>query len=98
MKDFFTRMFLDESDRPSSTRFIGAVVILGAMILLFYGKNDSAVIAFASGTALLGVGQVKSAAILASQTQAQAAKPPDTAAPKPDEKAKADAQEAVTKC
>jgi len=92
MREFFLKVFSDESGNPSSTRLVGTLTILVALILVCCGQKDQAVVAFTSGTALLGVGQVKSAAILA--TQATAAKAPET---KPEEKAKADPAEASTK-
>ena len=92
MKEFFVKMFSDESGNPSSNRVIGSLVILVALILVCVGQKDQAVVAFTSGTALLGVGQVKSAAILAAQ--ASASKPVEA---KPEEKAKADPAEASEK-
>lgn len=82
MKEFLIRLFSDESGNPSSNRVIGALVVVVGLILACVGQNSTALTVLSTGTALLGVGQIKSAAILASQSSAKAKADPGEASEK----------------
>lgn len=81
MKEFFYRVFCDESGNPSSARVIGAILCLAGIVAYFVVGEKAAASLLTAGVSLLSVGQVKSAVIGAAQAQASATPlPPATPA------------------
>jgi hypothetical protein len=69
MKTFLVKMFSDESGNPSSNRLLGALALLLGLVLAAVGYGDRSAPILTTAGALLGIGQIKSAAVLASLTK-----------------------------
>ena len=79
MKTFFVKMFSDESGNPSSNRVLGALALILGLVLAAVGQTASATLILTTAGTLLGIGQIKSAAVLASLS----GKPTDSKKPEP---------------
>jgi len=60
---WFSKMLSDEGGQPSSTRVLGALCVVSGLILLFMKRPQEGSQALFLASALLGVGQMKSAVI-----------------------------------
>lgn len=70
MKEFFAKVFTDESGNPSCPRVLGAIVLIAGVVAIFTVDLARGVALLTAGAGLITAAQVKSAVVGAAQANA----------------------------